>query len=253
MWVTRLQGAELCAGIRARGGVARSFPVLSLVPPPRPPERLRERVAAADASVFVSRGAVEWGMRLIPEALQASLRALPCYCPGRETAGRLGQLGFRDVRAAPGNRGSEALLALPGLRRQRIEGRSVIIFRGVGGRALLGRELEARGARVEYIEVYTRTRRMPGRGELAALYAAGRPDCVEVSSRDGLESLHALLRAELGRVPVDLRVVVPAPRLLETCAALGFREPVLAEDATCEALLDGILTAVQRSGRGPSA
>ena len=41
---------------------------------------------------------------------------------------------------------------------EKIAGRSIVIFRGVGGRELLRETLEARGARVEYAECYRRMR-----------------------------------------------------------------------------------------------
>ena len=247
-----MQGEDLCRLVHEQGGHAEAFPVLEISALPYPPGRLAEQVEAADISVFVSRNAVECGISLVPATLLDGLRTRPCYCPGRETAGLLEALGFRQVHTAPGNRGSEALLELTGL--QRVAGRSIIIFRGVGGRKLLGQELTERGAKVEYIEVYSRNRRVPGRGELSGLYTTRRPDCVEVSSRDGLESLSTLLRQELGGVPADLRVVVPAPRLLEVCAALDFQHPVLAPDATSQGLLDGFLAACQPASReGPAS
>lgn len=248
VWITRLQGEDLCDLVREHGGMAEALPVLEITAAPGPPEPLTTPLGAADALVFVSRNAVKWTMRLVPAALLDELYTRPCYCPGQETAGLLRASGFQEVHPALENRGSEGLLELPGLGAQRVAGRSIIIFRGMGGRRLLGQELKMRGAQVKYIEVYRRTHREYGAGELSRLYATRRPDCVEVSSRDGLHSLRNLLQRALDEIPASLRVVVPAPRLLGDCAALGFQHPVLAQNATNQALLDGFLVACQAPG-----
>lgn len=248
VWITRVQGEDLCRLVHEHGGVAEALPVLEITAAPEPPKQLTTRLRAADTLVFVSRNAVKWALRLVPAVLLNELHAQPCYCPGQETARLLQASGFREVHPAPENRGSEGLLELPGLSTQRVTGRSIIIFRGMGGRRLLGQELKMRGAKVKYIEIYRRIHRVYKTGEFSRLYATRHPDCVEVSSRDGLHSLRNLLQWELGEIPASLRVVVPAPRLLGACAALGFQCPVLAENATNQALLDGFLVACQTPG-----
>ncbi len=247
VWVTRLRGAGLCRLIRAQGGVAVAFPVMAIVPPPQPPEHLEARVRAADMTIHVSRNAVQWAVRLLPDALWELLCTRPAYCPGQATAEQLLALGCREVRAAPENQGSEGLLTLPGLQSQQTTGRSIIIFRGVGGRDLLGRELERRAAQVDCMEVYARARRTLQPGALAELYARRPPDCVEVSSMQGLGYLRTLWCEAMGRAPAALRVVVPASRLLEACRELGFGAAVAATDASDPAMYDGVLAAVQQT------
>ena len=68
----------------------------------------------------------------------------------------LARHGIHDVISPPLRFDSEALLELPQL--TDVNGRRVIIFRGDGGRELLGETLAARGASVEYVSCYRRGR-----------------------------------------------------------------------------------------------
>src|SRR3989442_12283509 len=71
---------------------------------------------------------------------------------GIGTASALEERGFHAVIVPAGEADSEALAELPEL--QDLKGRSVVIFRGQGGREWLRTRLEAGGARAENAEGY---------------------------------------------------------------------------------------------------
>src|SRR3970040_562339 len=77
-----------------------------------------------------------------------------CAAIGRGSVKELARFGVTDAMAPLRRFDSEALLELPQL--QQMQGKRVVIFRGEGGRELLGDTLAARGARVEYAECYHR-------------------------------------------------------------------------------------------------
>jgi uroporphyrinogen-III synthase len=103
-----------------------------------------------------------------------------------------------------------------------------VIFRGRGGRELLGKALAERGAAVEYAECYARARPQADAGTLLAAWSRGAVDAVTVSSGDGLANLYEMLgepgRAWLQQTPL----FVPHERVAENAARLGARNVTLA-------------------------
>src|SRR6202008_1060410 len=111
--------------IEAAGGRAFLFPAVEIEPLPAsmPSGHL-------DIAVFISPTAVREGLKQI-KALPARVVAL-----SRGTRRELERHGVAGALAAEAGADSEALLALPQLRE--LAGQRVAIFRGEGGRGLLG-------------------------------------------------------------------------------------------------------------------
>jgi uroporphyrinogen-III synthase len=215
---------ELAALIRAAGGEPLLYPALEIreVADPAPARALLARLREFDLAVFVSPSAVRKAMELAEgQAWPAQLRVAAV---GGGTRRALEQLGFKDVIAPAGQEDSEALLALPGL----AGFRRVAIFRGEGGREILGETLAARGARVEYAECYRRVR------PASAAAPAGRLDAICVSSGEALRNLVALLgRERVAQAPC----FVPNARVAGIALELGVREPVLAGPGDAQMLV----------------
>lgn len=223
----------LAALIREAGGEPLLFPAIEIrdAADPAPARALLARLREFDLAVFVSPSAVRKAMELAegraqpvgparpagraqtaPQPWPAGLRVAAI---GAGTRRELELRGFRNVIAPTGQEDSDGLLALPelaGVRR-------VAIFRGEGGREVLGEALVARGARVEYAECYRRAR------PAAAAAPVGRIDAICVSSGEALRNLVALL----GRERVEQATLfVPHARVAGIARELGLREPVLA-------------------------
>jgi uroporphyrinogen-III synthase len=100
-----------------------------------------------------SAAALNWWAR-------STLPARWWLCP--ERVRRLArELGFANVIYPSRHGTSEAMLALPELRE--VDGLNVLILAAEGGRGLMGKVLEDRGAVVDRIHVYRRIRQaMPG-------------------------------------------------------------------------------------------
>ena len=167
--VTRPAGhaAHLAALIRAAGGEPVLFPVLEILDAEdlQPLLALVERLDTFDLALFVSANAVDKALALVL-ARRAWPAALRVATVGRGSARALERHGFAAVIAPSERFDSEALLDLPELKD--VAGKRVVIFRGEGGRELLGDTLAARGATVEYAECYRRGRWVPPAAEQAA-------------------------------------------------------------------------------------
>jgi len=126
-------------------------------------------------------------------------------------------------------------------------GKRVIIFRGEGGRELLAEELRARGATVEYAEVYRRGRPTQDNGPLLHAWARGEVDIITVTSGEGLRNLFDMV-GQLGRQWLrKTPILVINERLVTLARELGVEAPpVIAEEASDE----GIVAALAAWHRG---
>jgi uroporphyrinogen-III synthase len=119
----------------------------------------------------------------------------------------LRELGITNVIAPTERFDSEGLLALPEL--QDVTGWRVMIFRGDGGRELLGDTLKARGATVEYATCYVRSKPNQDAGVLLA----ARPDAITVTSSEALGYLWNMLKDSDRDVLRDTPLFVPHARI----------------------------------------
>ena len=218
------QAQALARRIGEAGGRAILFPAIEIreVEDLAPFDRIVARLDEFDLAVFISPNAAERAMPLI-----RARRELP---PGLKVAA-IGGAGVRALAAhgvagviAPRERyDSEALLELPEI----AGAKHVVIFRGEGGRELLGDTLTARGARVEYAECYRRVRPGLDPAALLAACARGEIDAVTVTSSEGLRNLFEMVGAPgrdcLRRTPL----FVPHPRIAEAARLLEVRTVVV--------------------------
>lgn len=185
----REQAARLAALLEAAGATALVFPAIEIADAadPAPARRIIGRLAEFDLAAFVSPTAVSRAFRLIG-AWPAALRAAAV---GSGSARELAHHGVRQVIVPEAGADSEALLATPEM--AQVRGKRVVVFRGEGGRELLGETLKARGAVVEYAEVYRRVR--PDTDVAPLLEAWGRHavHAVTITSAAALRNLLELL------------------------------------------------------------
>jgi uroporphyrinogen-III synthase len=219
------QNEHLAALVRAAGGEPVVFPALEIrdLDDPGPLLAAVDRLDRYDLAVFVSPNAVDRAMNAIGSrrTWPAGLRAATVGAASEQALARHGVTG---VIAPAGRFDSEALLALPAL--AAVGGKRVVIFRGDGGRELLGDTLRARGATVDYVECYRRARPDADSGPLVRALERGEVDAVVASSSEGLRYLFDMVgeagRQRLQRTPL----FVPHARIAEGARALGCEQVV---------------------------
>ncbi|MBI1174421.1 MAG: uroporphyrinogen-III synthase [Sideroxydans sp.] len=227
----REQAAQLARNIERAGGKAILFPLLEITPPAdaQPLHAVLQRLAEFDLAIFISPNAVRYGMQaagtLPPQLKVATV--------GQGSAHALQDLGVRGIIAPQDRFDSEALLALPEL--QQVAGWRVAIFRGDGGRELLGDTLRARGAVVEYVTCYQRSRPQQDVSVLD-----GAIDALTVTSSEALGYLWDMLDAAARRRFSGIPLFVPHPRIAAAARQLGWREVVLAAGGD-DGLLAGLI------------
>ena len=132
---------------------------------------------------------------------------------------------------------SEALLALDEL--QDLSGQRVVIFRGNGGREYLHDSLLARGAEVDYVEVYRRACPVVDDDELlAGTIDQGYLAAVTVTSNETLQNLFDMAGAAGQPLLRELPLIVVGERQVALARQLGFsKQPLLAANASAEAIV----------------
>ena len=221
----REQAMQMVQRIEQAGGVALLFPLLEIT--------AAEDVDALNAQVsrlgqfnlviFISPNAVRYGTAAIRAAgFAADGNSLPLpphlniATVGQGSAKALRETGFSNIIAPTERFDSEGLLALPEM--QNVSGWRVMIFRGDGGRELLGDTLRERGATVEYASCYRRAKSQQHKDKLLA----ARPDAIIVTSSEAMEHLCRMLDARDRDALRNTVLFVPHPRIAGRARDLGW-------------------------------
>ncbi len=237
------QAEILCTLIEEQGGVAINMPLIDIRPVHNNKE-LQKLPAALDkyqVGIFISRNAVKHALTLLNHDINA-LKHLKIMATGPATAAILQKNGIKNVIHAGTYAESEALLELPELESSEINGRNIIIFRGIGGRELLAETLRARGAKVDYAEVYERIPVQYTKRELDAVWFNHKPDYIVTTSSESLQNLFDMLSSEQRDIMLATNIVVFGKRMSELAVRLGFRKPpIIAQAMSDNGLLQAIL------------
>lgn len=233
------QAQHLAELVRREGGKPILFPLLQIVDATDMGHlnALIDRLDEFDLAIFISPNAVDKAMNLIK-----ARRDLPAHLKiatiGRGSSNELKHFGISEVIAPPLKFDSEGLLELPEM--HDVAGKRVVIFRGEGGRELLGDTLTARGAMLEYAECYRRAKPDADAAGLLHLWARGELDAVTVTSAESLRNLYDMV-GKLGREWLrKTPVFVPHEKIAQVARELGLAEVVVTPSGD-EAMVQGLV------------
>jgi uroporphyrinogen-III synthase len=242
------QAESLCASLQATGYTVRRQPLLELEGLEALDPADRQRVLDLDLYqhvIFVSANAVRFGMAWIEDYWPQLPVGLNWYAVGEHSAALLASHGL-TVLSPERDMSSEGLLRLPSL--NGVAGQRVLIVRGQGGRTTLREELSARGARVDDLACYRRSRPPLAAGELAEKLYNWDVRIVLISSGEGLQNLLALLSPGETTKFRGIILIVPSQRVARMARDAGFSRIVTAENATDGAMLGALETCKPSSG-----
>ncbi len=170
------------------------------------------------------------------------------FALGEGSARALGRAGVAPTQVALPTDGhdSEALLALPGL--HDVRGAAVGLLTAPGGRGVIARQLQQRGARLCVAEVYRRLPRVVAPSRLRALAALDDHGALLFTSDEALAPLWRVLPATERARWQARPCVVASDRLAARARALGFRHVLRAAGPSPAELLDALAAHV-RHGR----
>lgn len=229
------QAAGIAQALGALGATPVIFPAIVILPPA---DRTALDAAHAsleryDIAIFISANAVEYG---VPDPRQWPA-SLSTFAPGPGTAAALVAAGIANPTIPATTFDSEGLLALPAL--TTVTGKRVLIFRGEGGRTVLGDTLRARGATVDYVDCYRRAAPQSGAEGLAEFLRDRCADALTLTSSEGLDNLCALLDPQSVRLLQALPTFVPHPRIADHARRKGFT--AIATEGSDAGLIAGLL------------
>lgn len=167
--------------------------------------------------IFISPNAARIGADWIDQYWPQLPVGVQWLAIGAATAATLEQAGI-PARHVAGGYDSEALLADAAL--QQVDGQRFLILRGEGGRELLADTLRARGASVDYADLYRRRCPHYSAEVVQSTIFNPRLSVILITSGMALENLLQLA----GDAPalLDTAIVVPSQRVAELARARGF-------------------------------
>ena len=237
------RAAALCRMIEQAGGIPQRFAAIEITEPvdTRSREFAREHIPEFALAIFISPTAVEKTLEFL-HTIPASLKIAAI---GSRTAQALESRGL-SLSIAPEGHDTESLLAQAEMQQERISGTRIVIFKGEGGRELLGDTLRSRGAEVFYADMYRRA--VPASPGRLDEYLRD-TDVITVSSNEGLQNLYDLASDKHNLACHYL--VVPGERARTLAKALGFGKIFVAKNATDEAIVDALEYALQKMSKKP--
>ena len=235
------QADALVEGIEAAGGAVLRLPVteITAADSTQLDHTITDQLDQYDIVFFISANAVNIGCNLLPSLCQLPA-TVKLACVGKATARALeAQYGRKADILPEQNFNSEALLAQPEL--QRVEGQRILIVRGNGGRELLADTLRQRGAKVDYLEVYHRSRASSDTRPLQQYLQKKQIAAIVITSAESLQNLLEMLpgtaQADLKQVPL----LLINPRLISIAQQAGFSGSLwVASAASDSAIIDAL-------------
>lgn len=245
IWLTRplAQLSQLKKDLELLGAQVLALPLLDIRPLPIDSvakQRLLD-LDCYDLVFFISTNAAQIGLDVIFSWWPQYPAHIVNFAVGPSTAAIIESAGLL-VKFPKDRTSSEALLELPQL--QKIEGKKVLIVRGAGGREILAEGLVARGASVDYIELYERRVPEYSTDYLRECLLQHKPDAVVISSAEALDNLQILFSSVLAQHDTQASVQLLAPKhgarnsaVDWRCLPLRVSSPRLAEHALIKGFL----------------
>lgn len=246
------QANAFCQQLEDLGAAAIRLPLLEIVPLDAAAAEnalLRQQILNLDLYqqiIVVSANAARYAGELIDTYWPQLPTGIHWHAIGQQTAAVLAGYDIH-AQANPHGFDSEALLRAPQL--QDVSEQRILIMRGQGGRELLATELQQRGARTEYAELYLR--RQPDYTQQQINSTIYSPlDAICITSGEALENLFTLLASQQEQTPERrgqiqaTRLIVPSKRVAEIATRYGCSRVQIAEGADSQAMLRALIATI---------
>lgn len=233
------QANKLCCLIEQQGWQATRFPVLYIVNVDS--NKVKQQLATLkqwDWLIFISSNAVNF-------AKLANKGNIDCFKPnaiaavGKATAQALLSVGLSVDLLPETTFNTEGVLATTEM--QQVKGKKCLIVRGTGGREKLANQLRARGAIVDYLEVYRREIPKVDNIQLDKIFKQQTLHAITITSGNALDNLMVMVGTPLASKLKQTPLVVISHRIKELAEKIGFVTIFVTENASDEAMVNTLL------------
>ncbi len=244
--ITRPQGQQQGQrdAIEQRSGSVLSLPLMQIaaLKDRADTESIKGKIQDLDnyqLLIFISTNAARYGETWISQYWPQFPTGIQIMSIGPSTAALVDELLGCTSFLPDSGMSSEDLLSLEIL--QHVDGLKIGIFRGKGGRELLGETLKSRGALVDYLEVYERQPiNYDDSGFCESLRQEG-VTSLTVTSGESLQMLSKLIfsgdnKREFSLLPL----LVPSIRVAQQAEELGFANVILCNGADTESMIKAL-------------
>ncbi|MBE0468368.1 MAG: uroporphyrinogen-III synthase [Methyloprofundus sp.] len=234
------QSANLCSLIEQKGWQAVKFPVIEIRSKTlSDKDRLcLQHIEQYQYVFFVSVNAVNFAYEILNYDF-GRLKQVKCVAVGLATYNQLAQYAMNNILLPEAEFNSEGILSIPEL--QDLGGQSCLIIRGAEGRELLANTLHARGASVDYMDVYIRAPVFHSIESVNLALDDGNLDAVFIYSVEALHNLVALaVKVKKVNNLLLIPLVVISRRVYAMAKDLGFTKIVVANKATDVAMINAL-------------
>ena len=233
------QAGRLCELIEGQKWNAIRFPTLKIQAINN--SKIKQQIEEIDQHqwlIFISANAVNFALRANDGKIDPFSK-ISVIAIGKATEKALQSAGLPVTLVPEQHFNTEGLLATPEM--LQISGQSCLIVRGQGGREILADTLKARGAVVEYMEVYSRT--IPANNESVAidqLLEHEKINIITLTSGDALKNLLTMTSVEQHKKLQKVPTVVISDRIKELAEKSGFKTVAVTKEPSDRAIIDTI-------------
>lgn len=214
------QGQLLNNAIIAAGGQAIHYPALCIIPTAK--TWLDKLPTTSHHAIFISANAVTHGLTAWLNHPSWS-KKIQLTAIGKATANALMQQGL-TIDNIPQIADSDHLLSLDAL--QDVKDKTILLFKGIGGRTLITDTLKQRGAELIELEVYQRIMPKPNQQQSLSREAI---DIVLFTSEHAMQNMLALLSSEAKTWLKAMPCLLISSRLAIAAAQLGFQQTIVCD------------------------
>lgn len=218
------QNLPLAQQLQAAQADSIYFPVLEITAADKQWLNLLPDLECVDSALFISANAVNYCFSILADHQISWPQHIKIIAIGQGTARALAHYNIRidDLPAAPD---SEHVLDLPSL--QQIEGQSVLLFKGEGGREVIEQALLAQKARLTMLAVYQRSIPDYPPEFINSLWHDDAVDIILLTSEQSIKNLFTLFGKEAHAWLCGKPCLVISKRLADIAVLAGIKKIII--------------------------